>query len=296
LGHDTSPHVVRASTLIEALPYIRQYHGATFVVKYGGSAMASETLSDAVMQDIVLLSLVGVRVIVVHGGGPQVSAMMRRLGKEPTFVQGQRVTDAETMEIAEMVLAGRVNKDIAARIQRLGGKAVGLSGCDGGLLSASRKTMETADGAVDLGFVGDITAVDTTILQTLTERGFIPVVCSIGVGPDGESLNINADHAAGRVAAALGAQKVLMLTDVRGVMRDPADPSSLIASLSVAEAEGLVVDGVAEGGMIPKLRACIDAVKAGAEKAHIVDGRIEHAILIEVFTDEGVGTMVVPDA
>jgi acetylglutamate kinase len=292
----SEPHALRVRTLVEALPYIQQYRGATFVIKYGGSAMSSDSLSAAVMQDVVLLGLVGVRVVLVHGGGPQVSEMMRRLGKEPTFVQGQRVTDAETMEIAQMVLAGKVNKEIAGQIQALGGRAVGLSGRDGGLLRAGRKTGNSPEGPVDLGFVGQVSSVDARLLESLTAEGYIPVVCSIGTGESGESLNINADHAAGCIAAALRAQKVFFLTDVRGLMRDPSDPESLVPALTVGEARAAIAEGWAGGGMIPKLNACIDAVESGAEKAHIVDGRIEHAVLVEVFTDEGIGTMVVPDA
>jgi len=286
---------VRARTLSEALPYIREFSGGTFVVKYGGSAMASSLLAQAVMADVVLLRLVGVRVVLVHGGGPQVSDLMRRLGKEPAFVRGQRVTDAETMEIAEMVLAGKINKDIAAKIHLAGGQAVGLSGRDAGLIQARRRVMDSPDGPVDLGFVGEIESVNAGLLSSLTEDGFIPVVCSIAGGADGECYNINADHAAGRIAAALHAEKLLSLTDVRGLLRDRNDPASLIARLSVSEAEALVREGKVEGGMVPKLDSCVDAVKAGAAKAHIVDGRIEHALLMEVFTDAGIGTMVVPD-
>ncbi|HQK92712.1 MAG TPA: acetylglutamate kinase [Armatimonadota bacterium] len=286
---------VRARTLSEALPYIREFSGGTFVVKYGGSAMASASLSQAVMADVVLLRLVGVRVVLVHGGGPQVSDLMRRLGKEPTFVRGQRVTDAETMEIAEMVLAGKINKDIAAKIQMAGGQAVGLSGRDAGLIQARRRVMDSPEGPVDLGFVGQIESINAGLLSALTEDGFIPVVCSIAGGADGECYNINADHAAGRIAAALHAEKLLSLTDVRGLLRDRSDPASLIARLTVSEAEALVREGQVEGGMVPKLESCVDAVKAGTAKAHIVDGRIEHALLMEVFTDAGIGTMVVPD-
>lgn len=286
---------VRAHTLSEALPYIREFSGGTFVVKYGGSAMSSASLAQAVMADVVLLRLVGVRVVLVHGGGPQVSDLMRRLGKEPIFVRGQRVTDAETMEIAEMVLAGKINKDIAAKIQMAGGQAVGLSGRDAGLIQARRRVMDSPEGPVDLGFVGEIESVNAGLLSSLTEDGFIPVVCSIAGGADGECYNINADHAAGRIAAALHAEKLLSLTDVRGLLRDRNDPASLIARLTVSEAEALVREGKVEGGMVPKLESCVDAVKAGAAKAHIVDGRIEHALLMEVFTDAGIGTMVIPD-
>lgn len=286
---------VRARTLSEALPYIREFSGGTFVVKYGGSAMASASLAQAVMADVVLLRLVGVRIVLVHGGGPQVSDLMRRLGKEPTFIRGQRVTDAETMEIAEMVLAGKVNKDIAAKIQMAGGQAVGLSGRDAGLIQARRRMMDSPEGPMDLGFVGEIESVNAGLLSSLTEDGFIPVVCSIAGGAEGECYNINADHAAGRIAAALHAEKLLSLTDVRGLLRDRDDPSSLIARLTVSEAEALVREGKVEGGMVPKLESCVDAVKAGAAKAHIVDGRIEHALLMEVFTDAGIGTMVIPD-
>jgi len=286
----------RARTLIEALPYIQEFWGSTFVVKYGGAAMASESLTEAVMKDVVLLRLVGIRVVVVHGGGPQVSAMMRRLGKEPSFIQGQRVTDAETMEIAEMVLAGKVNKDIAAQVQALGGQAVGLSGRDAGLLRATRRSLDSPDGPVDLGLVGEIEAVNADLLHSLTGDGFVPVVCSIGGGLNGESYNINADHAAGRIAAAVEARKLLMLTDVRGVLRRAGDPGSFIPQLTASEAEEMIAWGHVEGGMVPKLQACVDAVQGGSDRAHIMDGRIAHALLMEVLTDEGVGTMVVPDA
>lgn len=286
---------LRAKTLIEALPYIRQFRGTTLVVKLGGNAMAGEDLRQAFMQDIVLLRSVGMNPVVVHGGGPQVSRMMQRLGKEPAFVNGLRVTDAETMEIVEMVLAGKLNKDLVAQLESQGGRAVGLSGKDGGLVRARKASAEGPDGPVDLGFVGEVEAIDGRVLLALARDEFIPVICSIGVGADGRSYNINADHVAGRLAGALGATKLLLLTDVPGVMRRPEDPTSVISVLTVSQARQLLSEDVIGQGMIPKIAAAIDAVVAGTDAAHIIDGRIPHALLMEIFTDEGIGTMIVPD-
>ena len=281
----------RAEVLIEALPYIRRYHGKTIVIKYGGSAMESEELKQAVMSDIVLLHYVGIRPIVVHGGGSEISQMMNQLGMKAEFINGLRVTDKETMRVTEMVL-GQIGKEIVNLVQQQGGRAVGLSGKDGGLLIAHK--METDSGA-DLGLVGDIEAVNPQILKVLEGNDFIPVISSIGVGRDGRTYNLNADHAAGKVAAATKATKLIMLTDVRGVYRNVKDEASLISVLTASEARAMIDSGEAARGMIPKLQACLDAITGGVERAHIIDGRLPHAVLMEIFTDEGIGTMVMND-
>ncbi len=281
----------RAEVLIEALPYIRRYHGKTIVIKYGGSAMESEELKQAVMSDIVLLHYVGIRPIVVHGGGAEISQMMNQLGMKAEFINGLRVTDKETMRVTEMVL-GQIGKEIVNLVQQQGGRAVGLSGKDGGLFLARK--METDSGA-DLGLVGDIEAVNPEILKVLESNDFIPVISSIGVGHDSKTYNLNADHAAGKVAAATKATKLIMLTDVRGVYRNIKDEASLISVLSASEARAMIESGEAARGMIPKLQACLDAIAGGVERAHIIDGRLPHAVLMEIFTDEGIGTMVMND-
>ncbi|MCX6374499.1 MAG: acetylglutamate kinase [Armatimonadetes bacterium] len=278
----------QAEILVQALPYIRQYHGKTVVIKYGGNAMTDESLKETVTKDIVLLHYVGMRPVVIHGGGPEITDLMKRVGKEPNFVNGLRVTDAETMELVEMVLAGKTNKSIVSLINRQGGKAVGLSGKDANLLIA-KKAMP---GGVDIGQVGAISEVNTGIIETLVEEGYIPVIASVAVGERGESYNVNADHVAGEMAAALTAAKLVILTDVLGVYRDFSDKTSLISELSAAQASDLVKSGKAEKGMIPKIEACVTAVRGGVEKAHIIDGTIPHALLMELFTDKGIGTMI----
>lgn len=280
--------VSQAEILVQALPYIRQYHGKTVVIKYGGNAMTDESLKETVTKDIVLLHYVGMRPVVVHGGGPEINDLMKRVGKEPNFVNGLRVTDAETMELVEMVLAGKTNKSIVSLINRQGGKAVGLSGKDANLLVA-KKAMP---GGVDLGRVGAVSDVNTGIIQTLVEEGYIPVIASVAVGEHGESYNVNADHVAGEVAAALEAAKLVTLTDVLGVYRDFSDKTSLISELSVGQAAELIKSGKVAKGMIPKVEACVTAVQGGVEKAHIIDGTIPHALLMELFTDKGIGTMI----
>jgi acetylglutamate kinase len=279
----------RAAVLAEALPYIRQYAGKTVVIKYGGAAMESEDLKRCFARDVVLLHFTRFHPVVVHGGGPKINEMMDRLGLEPVFAGGLRVTDAKTMEVAEMVLAGTIQAEIVSLLSREGIEAVGLSGKDATLIHATKRT----EGDADLGFVGDVEEVHVGILELLARHGYVPVLSSIGVGPDGESYNINADHAAGAVAGALKCEKLIMLTDVRGVLRDPKDPDSLISVLTVSEARDMIRAGAAGSGMIPKLEACCDAVEAGVPRAHIIDGRIPHAILMEIFTDEGIGTMIV---
>jgi acetylglutamate kinase len=279
---------VRASVLIEALPYLRQFYGKTIVVKYGGNAMIDDRLKEQVMQDIALLVYVGIRPILVHGGGPEISALMKQMGHEPTFVGGLRVTDAATMEIVEMALTGKANKGIVALLNRQGAKAVGLSGKDANLLVA--KKLESPKG--DLGFVGEITQINPEILTLLADQDYVPVISTVAIGEDGESYNVNADHAAGALAAEVKAAKLIVLTDVEGLYRDFADKGSLISELDIAGAKGMIASGAAEKGMIPKLEACITAIEGGVERAHLIDGRQPHAILIEVFTDTGIGTMI----
>ena len=282
----------KAAVLVDALPYIRRFWGKIVVVKYGGNAIAGHAVDSGdelarFAEDIVLMRTVGMRPVVVHGGGPQIGAMMQRLGKKPEFRDGLRVTDAETLDIARMVLVGKVNREIVAAINVHAPLAVGLSGEDAGLITASARSPE-------LGFVGDVEAVNTTILDRLLAQELIPVVATIGTDETGQAYNINADTAAGAIAEAVGAEKLVYLTNVEGLRRDVADHDSLIHTLSVEELEKLVADGTLEGGMIPKAASCARAVRAGVARAHILDGRRPHALLLEVFTPEGVGTMVVP--
>jgi acetylglutamate kinase len=290
----------RAGTLIEALPYIREFYGKTIVVKYGGHAMTDDALKQHVMHDIVLMKYVGMKPVVVHGGGPQISELMQRVGKESEFVNGLRVTDADTMNLAEMVLVGTINKGIVALLNRLGGKAVGLSGKDADLIRARKHYARVAEQArgetlVDIGFVGHITEINPQIIQVLEAQGFIPVIAPVGVGEKGETYNINADTAAGEIAAALRAEKLLMLSDVRGIFRNRDDESSLISTIRLGDVPAYREQGVFSSGMIPKVEACVAALEGGVRKAHIVDGRIAHSILLEVFTDGGIGTQIVRD-
>ena len=280
----------RAAVLVEALPYIQEYYGQTVVVKYGGNAMINEELKDAVIRDIVLLSLVGVRVVVVHGGGPEISGMLKKIGKESRFVKGLRYTDRETMDIVQMVLCGKVNKDLVTLLARAGGRGMGLGGMDGGLFSAKQLTDE--DGT-DYGYVGEITEVNPAPVIDLLDAGYIPVVSSVAGGADGEAAyNINADTAAAKLAIALKAKKLILLTDVRGLLRDPKDEETLIRSLKVSEVPALVKAGVISGGMIPKVECCVEAVRNGVERANIQDGRVKHSVLMELLSDDGVGTMI----
>lgn len=277
----------RAQVLAEALPYIQKYSGKTVVVKYGGNAMVSETLRQAVISDIVLLSLVGVRVVVVHGGGPEINEMLRKIGKEPRFVDGLRYTDEETMEIVQQILCGKVNKDLVALINRRGGRAIGLCGLDDALLQAVRLDEK-------YGLVGEVTQVNPQPVFDCMEKGYIPVVSTVAQAADAQTAyNINADTAAAKLAVALKAEKLLLLTDVRGLLRNPADESSLIAQVRVSEIPGLIKDGVIKGGMIPKIDCSVEAVRSGVHSTVILDGRIPHSILIELLSDEGVGTMLV---
>ena len=274
----------RAQVLVQALPYIKKYAGKTVVVKYGGNAMIDEGLKNDVMNDIVLMQLVGINVVLVHGGGPEINAMLKKIQKESKFLNGMRVTDQETMDIVQQVLAGKVNKDLVQRLEDAGGKAVGLCGLDGSLLIADQLDTQ-------LGFVGEIREVNAEILQNASANGYVPIVSTVAAGYHGEVFNINADVAAARIAASLGAMKLILMTDVRGLLRDKDDESTLIPVVNVSDVNRLKKEGIISGGMIPKIDCCVDAVRRGVGRAHIIDGRTPHSILVELFTDEGIGTM-----
>lgn len=285
----------KAEVLMEALPYIRRFYGKTFVVKFGGRAMIDDQLKSSFAQDIVLLKYVGINPVVVHGGGPQIDKTLERMGIVSRYMQGMRVTDPETLEIVEMVLVGKVNKEIVGLINRQGGMAVGLSGKDGNLILARKMNVSVAsDGEaheiIDLGMVGEIIEINPTVINTLDENKFIPVIAPVGVGEQGETYNINADLVAGHIAESLGAEKLILLTDVEGVKNKKGD---LLSTLKIRQACRLIEDGVVAAGMIPKVRCCIEALEGGVGKTHIIDGRVKHAILLEIFTEEGVGTEVV---
>lgn len=286
----------KAAVLVEALPYIKKFYGRTVVIKYGGHAMLNEELKEAVLTDAVLMKYVGMHPVIVHGGGPEITKMLERLGVESRFVGGLRVTDEKTVEVVEMVLAGKINKEIVARLNRIGGRAVGLCGKDADLFLAVKKyrkvTGEGGEETVDMGLVGEIDRVNPGIVETVISQGYIPVVAPVAAGYGGETYNVNADHAAGRLAAALGADKLIILTDVEGIMADRSDPSSLISVLKAGDVPRLIREGVIDGGMIPKVECCLQALAAGVHTTHIVDGRVPHCILLEVFTDRGIGTMV----
>lgn len=280
---------VKAGVLVEALPYLQEYYGKTVVVKYGGNAMINEDLKDAVIHDIVLLRLVGVKVVVVHGGGPEISDMLRRIGKESRFVNGLRYTDRETMDIVQMILCGKVNKDLVGLLEKAGGHGIGLGGMDGGLLRAKRLTDRQG---TDYGYVGEIVEVDPTPVIDVLDKGYIPVVSTVAEGIDDDTCyNINADTAAAKLAVALGAKKLILLTDVRGLLRDPKDESTILHRVKVSEVPALVKEGVISGGMIPKVECCVEAIRRGVERANIQDGRVKHSILIELLSKVGVGTM-----
>ena len=294
-----NPHdpamLVKAETLVEALPYLQRYAGRTFVVKYGGHAMGDPDLAHDFAQDVVLLKAVGINPVVVHGGGPQIGAMLKKLGVESRFIDGLRVTDKATAEVAEMVLSGAINKEIVRWIAGAGGKAIGISGKDGGLVTARKVERTTRDPdsqieqVIDLGFVGEPEAVDTAIIKTISDSGMIPVIAPIAVGADGETYNINADTMAGAIAAALGAARLFLLTDVAGVLDKD---KNLLTDLRPADIARLAQDGTISGGMIPKLETCVHAVEAGCEAAVVLDGRVPHAMLIEIFTSGGAGTLI----
>ncbi len=284
-----------ASVLAEALPYIQRFSGKTIVIKYGGNAMIDDKLKAGFARDIVLMKLVGMNPVVVHGGGPQIGRLLERIGKESEFVQGMRVTDTETMDIVEMVLGGQVNKEIVNLIHRYGGNAVGLTGKDGNLICATKMQMKrnapelNASEIIDLGHVGEVSKINTKVLDMLVQDDFIPVIAPVGVGEDGHSYNINADLVAGKIAEALGAEKLILLTNTAGLLDKEG---VLLTGLNAQSVEKLVKDGTIYGGMLPKIQCALDAVEAGVSSSHIIDGRVEHAVMLEVFTDEGVGTLI----
>ena len=279
-------HAERASVLTEALPYIKKYNNKILVVKYGGNAMINDDLKEAVMGDLVLLSLVGVKVVLVHGGGPEITEMLGKIGKKSEFIDGLRVTDKETVDIVQMVLAGKINKNLVNLLENKGAKAIGLSGSDGHMIR-SEKLDEVH------GYVGEITNVDVTPIVDCLDKGYIPVISTIGYDNEGNTYNINADTAAARIAGALGAESLISMTDIEGILRDKNDPSTLISKIYVSDAPRLMREGVISGGMIPKVNCCIEAIRRGVRKVFIIDGRIPHSILIETLTDAGIGTMFV---
>jgi acetylglutamate kinase len=287
--------IEKAKTLIEAMPYIQTFRGKTFVIKYGGNAMIDEGLKQGFAQDVVLMRYIGINPVIVHGGGPQIGKTMERMGKKPAFVSGQRVTDEETMDIVEMVLGGKVNKEIVNLINRAGGKAVGLTGKDGGLIQARKLTMmkkseDTGETEIiDIGLVGEVTEVKPGALEALEQGGFIPVIAPVGVGANGETYNINADLVAGAVAGALKAEKLILLTDQAGILDND---KNLIPTLNKKKVETLVRSGIISGGMLPKTKSCFEALDAGCNKVHIIDGRVPHALLLEIFTQQGIGTEI----
>ena len=289
----------QVQTLIEALPYLRDFKDKTIVVKYGGNAMLNDQIKNKVLQDVVFLQCAGMRPVVVHGGGPEITAMLMQAGKKSEFVSGLRVTDAESVGIAEMALVGKINTDLVARLNTLGGRAVGLNGKDANLVQAKKHLADVYENGevnlVDIGYVGNVEHVNTDLIEVLLANGFIPVIAPTGVGSSGETYNINADSVAGEIAGALKAEKLLVLTDVRGIYSDYRDENSFISTLTFEKAQELIIRGKIDGGMIPKVRACITALSGGAKKTHIIDGRAEHTILLEIFSDRGVGTEVVKE-
>ncbi len=292
MSFDTIAPDIKADILAEALPYIRKFHGKTIVVKYGGNAMTEEHLKQGFARDVVLLKLVGMNVVVVHGGGPQIENLLTRVGKKGEFIQGMRVTDAETMEVVEMVLGGQVNKDVVNLINQAGGKAVGLTGKDGNFIRAKKLMLPNKDNPgdlIDVGQVGDITSIDPSLIGLLDSGAFIPVIAPIGVGTEGETYNINADVVAGKIAEVLKAEKLVLLTNTPGVL-DKA--GNLLTGITPKEIDDMVEDGTLSGGMLPKIGSALDAARSGVKSVHIIDGRVEHALLLEILTDHGVGTMI----
>ena len=290
----------KADVLIESLPYIKTFHSKTFVIKYGGAAMVDNNLMQDIIKDFILLRYIGINVVVVHGGGPEITSFLQKVGKETTFVNGLRVTDKETMDAVQMSLVGKTNQNIVSKINHFGGKAVGLSGADSNIIQARKKMMETIldpetkqEKKVDLGFVGDIERIDSSLVNLLNQNGYIPVIAPIGVGIDGEHYNINADEVASEIAVSLKADKLIMVTDVDGIYENPTNPATKIESLTIHRAKQMIEKGEISGGMIPKVRACINGISNGVKRTHIVDGRQKHSILLEIFTDHGIGTMVV---
>lgn len=278
----------RAEVLIHALPYIQQYYNKIIVIKYGGNAMVNEELKNAVMRDITLLSLIGIKVVLIHGGGPEITEMLDKVNKKSEFINGLRVTDKETADIVQMVLAGKINKSLVNLLQNIGGKAIGLSGIDGHMIEAKKLDEK-------LGYVGEITEINTQPIIDLLEKGYVPVISTIGCDKEGNVYNINADTAAASIAGKLQAESLVSMTDINGILRDKDDPATLISKVNVSDAPRLVRDGIISGGMIPKVECCIEAIRRGVKKVFIIDGRIPHSILIETLTDEGIGTMFVQD-
>jgi len=281
-------YIDKTKILIEALPYIKCFSDKTVVIKYGGSAMLNDELKKSVLQDIVLMKLVGIFPVIVHGGGPEINKMLKQIDKQPEFINGLRVTDEETMEVVEMVLSGKVNKDIVTNIQTQGFDAVGISGKDGNILKAQKKLIN----GQDAGFIGEIVEVNTNLIKILIQNDFIPVIAPTAMGEDGNTYNINADYAASAIAGALEAEKLVFLTDIAGVLRNINDSNSIISSMTVSEAKKLIKEGIISGGMIPKVECCIEGVEKGVKTVHILDGRVEHSLLLEIFTDTGIGTMI----
>ena len=278
----------RAEILVQSLPYIQHYNGKIIVVKYGGNAMISDELRETVINDIVLMKCIGFKPIVVHGGGPYISSFLDKLGEKSEFINGLRYTDKKTMEVVQMVLGGKVNKDLVTLIEKAGGKSIGLCGLDGSLLKARKLESE-----VDLGYVGEVTSVNTEAITIALDAGYIPVIGSMAIGEDGNDLyNINADTCAAKIASALKAEKLILLTDVAGVLKDPKDPTSLLSVLRLHEIPKLTLQGVIKGGMIPKIQCCVESVRMGVERAHIIDGRVPHSLLLELFSNDGIGTMI----
>ena len=290
MNSNMEKYLSKAEVLIEALPYIQRFNRKIIVVKYGGSAMVDEELKKRVIEDVTLLKLVGFKPIIVHGGGKEISSMVSRLGMEPKFINGLRVTDKETMDVAEMVL-GKVNKSLVQLVESLGVRAIGISGKDGGLLTVEKKYSN----GEDIGFVGEVTEVNTDILYDLLEKDFLPIICPVGLDKDFQTYNINADDAACAIARAMKAEKLAFLTDIEGVYKDPKDRETLISELLVSEAEQLMEEGYIGGGMLPKLQNCIDAIENGVSRVHILDGRIPHCLLLEIFTNKGIGTAILKD-
>lgn len=286
----------RAEILAEALPYIEKFHGSYIVIKYGGHAMLDDEAKDWTVKDTILLKYIGMKPVIVHGGGPEITQAMEKMGKKPKFVEGLRVTDEETLDIVKMVLVGKINTDIVSRINKFNGKGVGLSGKDNKLILAKKKLhkiiKEGREKEIDLGHVGETVKVNPEVVDILTDRGYIPVISPVGITEDGNSLNLNSDTVAGDIAAALGAKKLVILTDVPGIMKDLEDKNSLINEIKVSDIDSLIKENIIEGAMIPKLEACANAVKGGVKRAHIIDGRVKHSILLELLTDEGIGTMI----
>ncbi|MBI5103092.1 MAG: acetylglutamate kinase [Nitrospirae bacterium] len=288
--------IKKAEILVDALPYITKFSGKTFVIKYGGAAQTKDELKNSFAKDVVMLNYIGIRTVIVHGGGPKISATMEKMGKKPEFIHGQRVTDQETMDIVEMVLGGLINKEIVSLVSRHGGKAVGLSGKDGGLIKARKKTIKKVtpetgvSEIIDLGLVGEVTLIEPGLIDSLDKAGFIPVIAPIGVGPHGETLNINADFVAAAIASALKAEKLILLTDVPGLLDKKGN---ILSTLKKGQIAKLIKDGTISGGMLPKVQSCLSVLESGVNKTHIVDGRVPHCLLLEIFTKEGIGTEIV---